>query len=248
MPLPSVNCRTSTHPNIPLSISTGFKPANTANGLADACPPKPNGKKQRAEPTDASIPGALPQTPTAPTTSTAAIPLTTAQHLLHIIGKAIATGAVPTAYWTWLAMFGNGHRTNTTARTINAAHAITPSTMNSEPTSCTSNASYAAGPGSARLSSFAQQRVTLDYPTSKPIHLDFGVWWSGNFEWDNIALLVESAGDNFTFFIFVLPSATYFFSAAKKSRQKMPLSNAEGLGTAQTACVQIQKKVAYCIG
>lgn len=74
------------------------------------------------------------------------------------------------------------------------------------------------------------------------------MWWSGNFEWDNIALLVESAGDNFTFFIFVLPSATYFFSAAKKSRQKMPLSNAEGLGTAQTACVQIQKKVAYCIG
>ena len=26
-----------------------------------------------------------------------------------------------------------------------------------------------------------------------------------------------------------MPSATYFFSAAKKSKQKMPLSNAEGL-------------------
>ena len=26
-----------------------------------------------------------------------------------------------------------------------------------------------------------------------------------------------------------MPSATYFFSPAKKSRQKMPLSNAEGL-------------------
>ena len=30
------------------------------------------------------------------------------------------------------------------------------------------------------------------------------------------------------FFLF-MPSATYFFSTAKKSRQKMPLSNAEGL-------------------
>ena len=26
-----------------------------------------------------------------------------------------------------------------------------------------------------------------------------------------------------------MPSATYFFSTAKKSKQKMPLSNAEGL-------------------
>ncbi len=30
-------------------------------------------------------------------------------------------------------------------------------------------------------------------------------------------------------FFFFMPSATYFFSTAKKSRQKMPLSNAEGL-------------------
>ena len=63
-----------------------------------------------------------------------------------------------------------------------------------------------------------------------------------------IALLVESAGDNFTFFIFVLPSATYFFSAAKKSRQKMPLSNAEGLGTAQIVFRILQKTVACNVG
>jgi len=41
--------------------------------------------------------------------------------------------------------------------------------------------------------------------------------------------LVESVGDDSTFFIFILPSATYFLSPATKSRQKMPLSNAEGL-------------------
>ena len=39
---------------------------------------------------------------------------------------------------------------------------------------------------------------------------------SGN----NIALLVESAGDNSTFFIFVMPSATSFFCAPKKMKQK----------------------------
>ena len=172
-PLRNANCPTSTRPNIPLSISTGFKPANTANGSADAYPPKPNGKKQRAEQTDASIHGALPQTPTAPTTSTAATPLTTAQYLLHIIGKAIATGAALMAYQTWQAMFGNGYKTNTTARTINAAHAITPSTTKSKPTSCTSNALCAAGHGSAPPSWYAQQRAPLDNPTSKPIHLDF---------------------------------------------------------------------------
>ena len=132
-PSQNVNCPTSTRPNIPLSTSTGFKPANTVNGWADVCPPKPNGKKQHAEPMGVSIPGALPRTPTAPTTSTAAIPLTMAQHLLHIIVREIETDAALMAYWTWLAMFGSGHKTNTIARTINAAHAITPSITNSEP-------------------------------------------------------------------------------------------------------------------
>ncbi len=46
---------------------------------------------------------------------------------------------------------------------------------------------------------------------------------------EKIGNLVESVGDNSTSFIFVLPSATYFLSAATKSRQKRPLSNAEGL-------------------
>ncbi len=67
---------------------------------------------------------------------------------------------------------------------------------------------------------------------------------SGN----NIALLVESINDNTTSFIFVLPSATYFFSTAKKSKQKMPLSNAEGLGTAQTVFVIIRHVVAFKVG
>ena len=59
----------------------------------------------------------------------------------------------------------------------------------------------------------------LENPISKPIHLDFGVWWIGNFEWDNIALLVESAGDNFTFFTFIFFSCLrrlHFFARPKK--------------------------------
>ena len=67
---------------------------------------------------------------------------------------------------------------------------------------------------------------------------------SGN----NIALLVESVGDDSTFFIFVLSSTTYFFSPAKKSKQKMPLSNAEGLGTAQSVSVVIRHAVACTVG
>ena len=169
----NVNCPTSTRPNIPLSTSTGFKPANTVNGWADVCPPKPNGKKQHAEPMGVSIPGALPRTPTAPTTSTAAIPLTMAQHLLHIIVREIETDAALMAYWTWLAMFGSGHKTNTIARSISAAHAITPSITNSEPISCTSNASCEVDPGSARPSWYAQQRATPEHPISRPILLDF---------------------------------------------------------------------------
>ena len=182
MPLPNVNYPTSTRPNIPLSTSTGFTPTNTANGSADACPLKPNGKKQRAEPMGASIHGVLPQTPTAPTTSTAATPLTTAQYLSHIIGKAIAMGAALMAYWTWQAMFGNGRKTNTTARTINAAHEIIPLITNSEPTSYTSNALYAVGRGSARPSWYAQQRAPPENLTSKPILLDSDAWWIGNFK------------------------------------------------------------------
>ena len=45
-----------------------------------------------------------------------------------------------------------------------------------------------------------------------------------------------------------MPSATYFLSTATKSRQKMPLSNAEGLGTAQSAFVIARHETACKVG
>ena len=46
----------------------------------------------------------------------------------------------------------------------------------------------------------------------------------------------------------LMPSATYFLSTATKSRQKMPLSNAEGLGTAQSAFVIARQETACKVG
>ena len=65
---------------------------------------------------------------------------------------------------------------------------------------------------------------------------------------NNIALLVESVGANSTLFIFVLPSATYFLSAATKSRQKRPLSNAERLAQRKSLWRLYLTLVAFKVG
>ena len=50
-----------------------------------------------------------------------------------------------------------------------------------------------------------------------------------------------------SYFLF-MPSATYFLSPATKSRQKMPLSNAEGLAQRKSFVRDAQTMVAFRIG
>ena len=45
-----------------------------------------------------------------------------------------------------------------------------------------------------------------------------------------------------------MPSATYFLSTAKKSKQKMPLSCAEGLGTARAGYNCSSSSIAFVVG
>ena len=45
----------------------------------------------------------------------------------------------------------------------------------------------------------------------------------------NCYVVVQQRITLFSSMLLFMPSATYFFSAAKKSKQKRPLSNAEGL-------------------
>ncbi len=63
--------------------------------------------------------------------------------------------------------------------------------------------------------------------------------WIGNFECDNIALLVESAGDNFTFFTFIFFSCLRrptFFQQQKKVGKKCRSQSPRGWHSANRFC------------